>query len=374
MEHIKRFKTNSEFLSEKSTFPYPCVSYIQETEKVEYKNRTHINARFKLTQEIYDEYVNEGEFKLFEPIQHQIHSYSINGIKYGPFAKPIVDGYDDHIVEFYIDDRNFCKPTNDFILNNSNIDLNTKVVCSEKINLDDFCNFCSYVNGVLDDSYYYTIQQAIDMNMIILDEENNTIYFTEDRYNVIKNSSNTHGFLFYICTQYEYDNNIIPNNVTTFKTSRIINKDTLFSNPISVNVDETCLGKEYNLKIFYYDEVNNYGDFSKALSYIDLSNYKENELVTIKEDAFKNYKYLTDIVLGENIKEIEYWAFYKCQSLTSITCNAIEAPVIKPDTFEEVAVGGKLYCPKGSDYSNWIGKLTERGWKTQEIEIENITE
>ena len=39
MDHIKLFQTQNEFIEEKSNLPYPCVSYVEETKKVEYQTK-----------------------------------------------------------------------------------------------------------------------------------------------------------------------------------------------------------------------------------------------------------------------------------------------------------------------------------------------
>ena len=78
MEHIKKFKTQDEFLIEKPNLPYPCVSYVEETQNVEYEKQSIINAKYIITQDVIDEYVNYGIIPFFQG-QGLLNSYTING-------------------------------------------------------------------------------------------------------------------------------------------------------------------------------------------------------------------------------------------------------------------------------------------------------
>ena len=80
MEHIKKFKTQDEFLTEKPNLPYPCVSYVEETQNVEYKSQSIINAKYNITQDFIDHYTpnNLTEIQIYGG-EGLLKSYTING-------------------------------------------------------------------------------------------------------------------------------------------------------------------------------------------------------------------------------------------------------------------------------------------------------
>lgn len=77
-------------------------------------------------------------------------------------------------------------------------------------------------------------------------------------------------------------------------------------------------------------------------------------IVTVSNYAFSGCTSLKDLTIGTGCTAINQYAFRGCTSLSSITCNAVSAPTINRHTFREVATGGTLYYPEGSDYSQWL--------------------
>lgn len=103
MEHIKLFETQEEYLVERDNLPYPCVSYIEETKTVEYKElfKSIIKARYKITQEVIDECEEYGldEIILYKNNIDSVSSYSLNGETYN-FEEPIYESGELKVIEF----------------------------------------------------------------------------------------------------------------------------------------------------------------------------------------------------------------------------------------------------------------------------------
>lgn len=74
---------------------------------------------------------------------------------------------------------------------------------------------------------------------------------------------------------------------------------------------------------------------------------------------------LTSVTIPSTVTEVGNGAFEGCSSLETITCNSVIPPTVN-SAFSSVKTNGKLYYPKGSDYSSWLsteyGKLGYYGW------------
>ena len=80
---------------------------------------------------------------------------------------------------------------------------------------------------------------------------------------------------------------------------------------------------------------------------------------SIDTSAFEYCSGLTSVTIGDdvrksNLEEIASDAFYGCLNLKEITCYAETAPRVYQSTFFNVASGGTLNYPSGSDYSSWL--------------------
>lgn len=81
---------------------------------------------------------------------------------------------------------------------------------------------------------------------------------------------------------------------------------------------------------------------------------------------FSGCESLKEITIPKTVDYIGRNAFTYCSSLTSIRCEAIEAPMISDEyTFiGNTPLTGTFYYPEGSDYSTWI-ELLPSGWTTE---------
>jgi hypothetical protein len=93
-----------------------------------------------------------------------------------------------------------------------------------------------------------------------------------------------------------------------------------------------------------------------------------NSVTSIGPGAFADCSGLTSVTIDNSVTSIGAGAFYSCSSLASITCNAITAPTIGSNTFQEmIKTNGTLIVPKGSSgYDVWMGTgnyyLGKYGW------------
>ena len=118
--------------------------------------------------------------------------------------------------------------------------------------------------------------------------------------------------------------------------------------------------------------------------------YKDSKLVsvtipdsvtTINTMAFAECTSLEYISIGENCTTIGEGIFRNCSSLKTITCKSTTEPTIAPYppnacyAFYNVATGGTLYYPEGSDYSTWLSTdeyyLGYYGWNGVEFDVDN---
>ena len=89
----------------------------------------------------------------------------------------------------------------------------------------------------------------------------------------------------------------------------------------------------------------------------------------INDNVFQGNN-LTSIILGEDVTSLGDEVF--SSGLTKIICKAKTAPQITNKTFQYVGNGGTLYCPEGSDYSQWLSSsdyyLGSKGWSSDTVE------
>ena len=81
-----------------------------------------------------------------------------------------------------------------------------------------------------------------------------------------------------------------------------------------------------------------------------------NGVTSLGYGVFSGCSGLTSVTIGNGVTSIGQWAFKGCSGLTSIKCNAITAPTIQSNTFQNVKTGGTLSVPSGSTgYDTWMG-------------------
>jgi len=79
-------------------------------------------------------------------------------------------------------------------------------------------------------------------------------------------------------------------------------------------------------------------------------------VTSIGNNAFQNCTSLASCTIGSGVTSIGNNAFQDCTSLSNITCNAMTAPTIDNNTFQNVKTNGTLYVPQGStSYDVWMG-------------------
>lgn len=102
-------------------------------------------------------------------------------------------------------------------------------------------------------------------------------------------------------------------------------------------------------------------------------------LKTIDGHCFGNLN-ITGLTIPSAVTKIGLNVFSGCTQLTAITANnaTCSAVTISPTTFFEIATGGILYYPEGSDYSSWLSDdeyyLGYYLWKDSRVfAIENVS-
>lgn len=77
-------------------------------------------------------------------------------------------------------------------------------------------------------------------------------------------------------------------------------------------------------------------------------------VTVIGDSAFMECSSLTSLTIPSGVTSIDGWCFMSCSSITDIYCYATTAPTINNQTFRDIATGGTLHYPTGSDYSSWM--------------------
>lgn len=96
-----------------------------------------------------------------------------------------------------------------------------------------------------------------------------------------------------------------------------------------------------------------------------------NNITSIGAVVFSTCMNLTSVNIPESVTSIGSKAFFYCFRLSSITCEAMTAPTIDSNTFEDVADIGTLYIPEGATgYDVWLENLPD-GWSIQYIVPDN---
>lgn len=161
-------------------------------------------------------------------------------------------------------------------------------------------------------------------------------------------------------------NVIVKYNITDISTkTRLYNKwdniaDILY-NGVSIGVNQTyqfnSIG-EHTLEFVLIDDTviqdSMFFGMNDAILTTIVSIVIPNSVRTIGNAAFGNLHNLVSVDIGANVNYIDFFAFDNCHSLNKITANPIVAPTIDKQTFMNVATGGTLYYPEGSDYSQWL--------------------
>ena len=339
MEHIKKFETESEYISVKPNLNYPCVSYVEETEKVNFKRQSKVISKFKITEDIINEYAENGELILLTCNVGDLKSYEINGVKYGPYEEPNYGDYVEKKVEFTQREDGIYVVNSDTSIKYGEFNTGIYFTFDKKIDTENYYfSYKVFYDGVLEDGDRMRIIDGILLNRIIYNEENNTISFTKEfcqLKNKMDDPSDEHMSIVYWVSHTPYNNELAEVETTQHFPTTITNEEKLSPSSISISVGE--LNDEIKLKTVYYDDVTNFGDFSKLVSYINLSSFSENNDVRIEDEKFLEYVNLEKIILGENTTYIGTSAFAYCSKLKKIDI---------PDSVIEIWHGAFEGCVK----------------------------
>ena len=167
-------------------------------------------------------------------------------------------------------------------------------------------------------SIFYGCNNLVNIKI----DDENTVYDSRNNCNaIIKTDNNS---LIQGCKS-----TIIPNDVICIENNAFDS----FSNLTSINIPDSVI--RINDSAF-----NNCSNLT-SITIPDSVTY-------IGMGAFRCCNNLTDVTIGKGIKNIYNNAFQYCTSLTNITINAIKAPNIEFNTFEEINSDGILTVPKDS--------------------------
>lgn len=152
---------------------------------------------------------------------------------------------------------------------------------------------------------------------------------------------------------------VIPDSVTSIGNGVFFSDTSLTSVTIGSGVTSIGHGAlQYCssiTSIVIPDSVTSIGNTAFGYCYSLTSIDIPDSVTSIGAYAFAICSGLTSITIGSGVTSISDLAFRFCSSLSSITCNAMTAPTIQSDTFQDIRRNGTLYVPIGSNgYDTWM--------------------
>ena len=87
-----------------------------------------------------------------------------------------------------------------------------------------------------------------------------------------------------------------------------------------------------------------------------------NTVEVIGYNSYRECRSLSSITIPNSVTTISDFAFNLCTILKTIYAYPTIAPSISNDTFSVINNNGVLHYPSGSNYSNWLSKLSS-GWR-----------
>ena len=329
MENIRLFETQEEYIKEKPLLPYPSVSFIEETQSVEYYDLPFITAKYVIDKYTIDYCKNNGieEFVLYSNSVGSVKEYRLNGQTYS-FDENAYEIVEKKIIHERDD---FFSPTQDCLVEIKPIQKLTFSTNSD-VTLDDYL----YIEGYLKDdnqprNHVWQIKDVFYDNesMIIMSKD-------------LKSCSLSSSFL----NRYETITiSYIDNNSVIIHEDGLIdilkpNYETIITNKIFLETNNTFNGvitvplpekeKNYELKILLNEGVTSIGQYTNynnsfnflmyygsPLTEIDLTELDKNYSYEIPYESFA-FSRLKTIKIPQNIVYIDNVILERCNHLTSI--------------------------------------------------------
>lgn len=410
MEHIRLFELNEDYLNALNFLPYPCISYIKDTQEVKYEKQQSISVNYRITQDIIDTCSSNGlnEIELYSNSVGSVNSYILNGESYS-FESPLYESIE-KTVEYDVIES-YYTPSDDSYIHSDNVTLNTLFSTEDDVNLSDYYIYIHFLSddlksfrlnefayNKLKNEYEYLFvcyrEKSIDIDGIKFNE------LPQVKTYVTYENGDSDEFKFEHQKEFHFH---------SLESLCSIKGDMFPSNSnFTLYVNGEVL---YDLVIPYtITKINNYAfrfcsglhsvTFGNSLletgyaSFQGCINLKNviisNSIQTISSGSFKRCSNLTSVTIGESVTTIESYAFSECANLSSITIPAsvtsienyvfggcgnlstitfqsVIAPTLESaNPFVECNVYGTLYYPQGSDYSSITSKLPS-GWTYEEI-------
>ena len=332
MDNIRLFETTDEFIN--SSLPIPSITFNKETNSLSYNSMSKIIAKYKLTQDIIDEYIEKGEVPIFSGATDVLHSYSINGVKY-KVEQPIIENITQEVkfVEHEIEGQTAVFPNVESSLKVNYLGENITLICDNNIDVSDYVLVCWYSNDELTYAEPFTINNS---ESFIINE--NELTFSPIFYEHIINFKDSDSISLSIVDS-EYVSNygmINPTKKTYIKYNKIVNLETS-KNIITVPCNEESLDKEYNVVYILRNDAKHIGQYGgdlketfinykywytsrkSALYDIDLTHLDRKKTYFIADNAFLSCTKLTKFVVPNNITSLGENSFRLCENMTDFT-------------------------------------------------------
>ena len=364
-----------EYLAEKPNLPYPCVSYVMETQKVNYikmgdsmgddeEGDDNIESPIECKQISATYHIDStSEIELYSNEVGSVHSYTINGKTFGPFETPIY--HESEYVTFteinnngeisYIPRIEFAFPLENFTNN---------TIFTSDIELDSsYVLFCVLYNKVTND-----INQCRTISFTIQEGSNNRTAYVDSMtlYMSFMNIQKTNYKCSVAFVKYDdIDNSSSPTKLTKIpeiktiqKANLILNEDKIFNGKISypykwdeelvydiidtVNTEFEQIeheGNKYYIPTF--DCLLRNGEYNTATTWSTTSEVKENDYII--DFYVSSYGAFINLI---TISEMMSYGFIFSDDLKSFSCS--QEMVDEYNTFDYIGYEGLAYIDAAS--------------------------
>ena len=329
MEYLKLFETNQSYLDNKSILPYPCVSYVEETDSINFTKESIISLKYYITPENAQSFTNEGytDFPFYIDLTREgLKAYELNGekVKAEKVEKEVntitlefveTEAMDDQTSEMTI----MYLPKSDFYTSVSDIDANYKVNINRPLMETDYlvmaCNLFGRTiisKGQLNEgdlSYMFNTYSETEFGL------------THNYVTLIKESFPQDMSLCFFFADEEYINGgHLTNGPSSISTTLLKSKVSGGIPSISIPLSSITEDTEINLKLYTNDK------FSLSSVYNTIGKYFITTLdtsqceteISIDSEGFRDCSRLTSITLGNSVTSIDDYAFSGCTNLPVI--------------------------------------------------------